>query len=87
MSERVTGETERSGSEFSSGLRVLAPKTQRAQYRGCTSLEPDFDENGFGGRFWPKTNVNGHFLDFRVPWRLKYGHFWPIYGLFPKTCF
>ena len=68
-------------------LRAVLPENQKFYYRPGTVTDSDFDETRLSGPSGPKTNVNGHFWDFRVPWWLKYGHFWPIFGLFPKTCF
>ena len=47
-------------------LRVIAPKTGGAYYRGCRRPEPDFDETRSRRSFWAKTKFETHLFEIRA---------------------
>ena len=68
-------------------LRVIAPKTGGAYYRGCRRPEPDFDETRSRRSFWAKTKFETHLFEIRAhaqsaPGPPKSGIFDPLKKLF-----
>ena len=72
---------------FKLSLRVIAPKTGGAYYRGCRRPEPDFDETRSRRSFWAKTKFETHLFEIRAhahsaPGPPKGGIFDPLKKLF-----